>query len=219
MWRARWGWRDVRLALTRGRALIASLDLLDAAGLPVAPLRDERQRPVCELSDGTRVAVLRPSDVPTYVESGAADAGLAAKEWLLERQPDLYELLDVRAAPRRLVYATRADDGAARQRRLGRLRVATAFPAVAAGYFAGTGRQVEIVPLSEDVELAPALGLADAVIVPASTGARLRAAGLVERQLVAACSLRLVVNRAAHALLSDEIEAFAARLREVVEER
>lgn len=209
----------MRLALTRGRALTPALDLLEAAGLAVGPLRDERRRPVCDLEDGTRVAVLRPADVPTYVESGTADIGLAAKEWLLEQQRDVYELLDLRAVSRRLVYATRADEGEARRRRLGRLRVATAFPGVAARYFAGTGRQVEIVPLQEDVELAPRLGLADGVIVPTSTGTRLREAGLVERQEVAACSLRLVVNRAAHALLSDEIEEFVTRLRTIVEEK
>ncbi len=209
----------MRLALTRGRALTPALDLLEAAGLPVAPLRDERNRPVCELEDGTSVAVLRPLDVPAYVESGAADVGLAAKEWLLEQERDVYELLDLRVASRRLVYATRIDEAEGRLRRLGRLRVATAYPTIAKRHFAGMGRQVQIVPLLEDVELAPRLGLADGVVVPTSTGTRLRESGLLERQELAVCSLRLVVNRAAHTLLSARIEEMTARLRELVERR
>ncbi|MGO8684687.1 MAG: ATP phosphoribosyltransferase, partial [Thermoleophilia bacterium] len=100
-----WGSTDMRLALTRGSALGPALDLLAAAGLPVAELRDETEKCLCELADGTTVVLLQPADVPIYVEAGAADVGIAGKDWLLEQGCDLYELLDVRLMPSRIVFA------------------------------------------------------------------------------------------------------------------
>jgi ATP phosphoribosyltransferase len=209
----------VRLALARGAALTPALGLLEAAGLPVAPLHDEGRQRVTLLDDGTSVAVLAPADVPAYVEAGAADLGLAGKDWLLEQERDLYELLDLGLAAGRLVFA--APEGAAesRRRRLGRLRVATAYPNLTRRYFARSGRQIEVVQLQADVELAPSLGLADGVVVLVRSGVGLQRAGLREHDEIARSSLRLVAGRGAHALLGGEIEALIARLRALVEGR
>ena len=203
----------MRLALTRGSALNPALDLLTAAGLPVEPLRAAPREPVTELADGTSVALLRPADVPAYVEAGAADVGIAGKDWLLEQGRDLYELLDLQILPGRLVFAQPGEATEGRRRRLGRLRVATPYQNVTRRYFGQSGRQVEVIPLQDDAELAPRLGLADGIVILVRSDSTLHDAGLRERAEIAHSTLRLVVSRAAHTLLSTEIEGLTARLR------
>jgi len=203
----------VRLALTRGSALSPTLDLLAAAGLPVAPLRAETRQRVTELADGTSVALLRPADVPAYIEAGAADVGIVGKDWLLEQGRDLYELLDLQTLPGRLVFAQPGESTEGRRRRLGRLRVATPYENVTRRYFGQSGRQVEVIPLQADVELAPQMGLADGIVTLVRDNSTLRDAGLLERDEIAHSTLRLVASRAAHTLLSAEIEELTARLR------
>lgn len=206
----------MRLALSRGAGWAPSLDLLAAVGLPVEPLRGPHPQPLCTLDDGTTVMTLRPRDVPLYVESGVADLGLVGKDVLLEQGRDVCELLDLRVAPGRLMFAA-ARGAEARTRRLGHMRVATPYPRAARRHFERSGRQAEIVPVSEAPETGAATGLADGVVSLVRSGATLRAGGLVEREEIARCSLRLVVNRAARVLLSDEIGALVERLRAAVE--
>jgi ATP phosphoribosyltransferase len=209
----------MRLALTRGSALGPAIDLLAAAGLPVATLRNDVQKCVCELADGTTVVLLQPADVPIYVAAGAADVGIAGKDWLLEQGCDLYELLDLRLTPSRIVFAQpRAPTGGGR-RRLGRLRVATTYAHITERYFARSGRQVEVIPLQTDVDLAPRLGLAEGVVMRVDDDGVLRGLALVEQAEIARSSLRLVASRAAHTLLSAEVQALMVRLRALVEGR
>jgi ATP phosphoribosyltransferase len=203
----------LRLALTSGSALEPAFDLLAAAGLPVEPLRAASRRPVTVLADGTSVVLLRPADVPAYVEAGAADVGIAGKDWLLEQGRDLYELLDLRSLPGRLVFAQPGGATEGRRRRLGRLRVATRYEKVTRDYFGRSGRQVEVIPLQDDVELAPRLGLADGIVILVDSDSTLDDADLRERAEIARSTLRLVASRAAHTLLSAEIEGLTERLR------
>ena len=159
-----------------------SVEALGRAGLDVAPLRDAGRRLVVEAADGTTYITTRPSDVPTYVESGAADIGIVGKDVLNERSPDVYELLDLRFGGCRMVYATREgeDPTPAALEHLGLVRVATKYPVAATGHFTATGRQAEVVKVNGSVELAPLVGLAHGIVDLVATGpdaARERAGG------------------------------------------
>jgi ATP phosphoribosyltransferase len=204
---------NLRVVLPRGTPYSSSIDLLGRAGLPVERLRRESRRLVFELEDGTTIITARPSDVPVYVEFGAADVGFAGKDVLLEQDPDLYELLDLRIAPCRLIYATLQRATARRGERTGRLRIATKYPRAARGWFEAQGRQVDIIELKGSIELAPQVGLADGIVDLTSSGVTLRKNGLVERAEIARCSTRLVANRAAHKLRGDEVADLVERLR------
>jgi ATP phosphoribosyltransferase len=204
---------SLRLVLPRGNPYPSSVELLERAGLPVAPLRRGSRRLVLQLDDGTTVITARPSDVPVYVEFGAADVGLAGKDVLLERSPDLYELLDLYIAPCRLVYATPERASERRGERTGRLRIATKYPRTTRSWFEAQGRQVDVIELKGSIELAPQVGLADGIVDLTSSGVTLHKNGLVERAEIARCSTRLVANRAAHKLRGEEVAALQERLR------
>jgi len=210
---------SLRIALARGAPFAPVLELLAAAGFPVDPLRGDSRKLIFELEDGSTVFTVRPTDVPVYVEFGAADVGFAGKDVLAEQSRDIYELLDLHLAPCRLVYASPRKATERRADRLGRLRIATKYPNIARKYFEGTGRHVEAVPLHGSIELAPLVGLADGIVDIVSTGATMHANGLVEREQIMECSQRLVANRAAHKLHSAEIGALSESLRAQVEER
>lgn len=207
---------SLRIALARDAPFAPSLDLLAGAGVPVDALREDSRHLVFTLDDGSTVLTVRPSDVPAYVELGAADIGIAGKDLLLEQRRELYELLDLGIAPCRLVYAAPRGGDRRRAERLGRLRVATKYPRVARDYFAQTGRQVQVVPLHGSVELAPQVGLADGIVDLVRSGATLRGNGLFEREEIARCSQRLIANRAAHKLRGDEIGELCEKLRALV---
>ena len=140
--------------------------------------------------------------MPTYVESGAADLGIVGKDVLLERSPDVYELLDLGFGECRMVSRPRP----ARTRRpaalehLGAVRVATKYPATAAGYFIATGRQAEVVKVNGSVELAPLVGLAHGIVDLVATGRTLRDNGLVSARQIFASSARLIANRVSQTL-------------------
>jgi ATP phosphoribosyltransferase len=180
----------------------------------VRPLRDAGRRLIVEAADGTRYITTRPSDVPTYVESGAADIGIVGKDVLLERAPDLYELLDLGFGECRMVYATLAgeDPTPAALEHLGVVRVATKYVRAATAHFLATGRQAEVVKVNGSVELAPLVGLAHGIVDLVATGRTLRENGLVEREDIFASSARLVANRVSHKLKADEIDRLVAGL-------
>lgn len=193
-----------------------SVEALGRAGLDVAPLRDAGRRLVVEASDGTTYITTRPSDVPTYVESGAADIGIVGKDVLNERSPDVYELLDLRFGGCRMVYATREGDDPtpAALEHLGLVRVATKYPVAATGHFTATGRQAEVVKVNGSVELAPLVGLAHGIVDLVATGRTLRENGLVEREEIFRSSARVIANRVSQTLLAGEIDALLAGLEE-----
>lgn len=199
-----------------GALFADSVEALGRAGLDVAPLRDAGRRLVVEADDGTTYITTRPSDVPTYVESGAADIGIVGKDVLNERSPDVYELLDLRFGGCRMVYATRSgeDPTPAALEHLGLVRVATKYPVAATGHFTATGRQAEVVKVNGSVELAPLVGLAHGIVDLVATGRTLRENGLVEREEIFHSSARVIANRVSQTLLADEIDALVARLEE-----
>ena len=205
----------VVIAIPRGNLFAGTLDLIDGLGIRTDGIRANERKLVFE-EEG--VLTVRPSDVPTYVEQGAADLGITGKDVLLEqRDREIYELLDLAYGHCRMIVAARADADPLGEplRRRGVVRVATKYPRVAAEHFAATGRQAEIVEVKGSVELAPVTGLADAIVDLTATGRTLAENGLVERELIAECTARLIANPVAHKLKAMEIDGVVARLREL----
>ena len=197
------------LALSKGRILEDSEPLLAALGLAPADGLDERALRLPSQDPGVQLLIIRPADVPTYVEHGAADLGIVGKDVLMEHGGEwLYEPLDLGFAKCRLVVA--APERAPRPRR--RPRVATKYPEITRRHFAKRGEQVEIIKLYGSMELAPLVGLSDYIVDLVNTGSTLRANGLKEVETIAPISARLVVNKAAmkmkHALIRRWLERF-----------
>ncbi|MGH2957341.1 MAG: ATP phosphoribosyltransferase [Solirubrobacterales bacterium] len=206
----------LRLAIPRGALWEGTLDALDRAGVGTEALRSDSRSLVFE-AGGLTLITMRPSDVPTYVEAGAADLGVTGKDVLLE-QPDriTYELLDLRYGACRMVLAARAGDPslADAERRLGGMRIATKYPRVAERHFEETGRQAEVIDVKGSVELAPLVGLADGIVDLVATGRTLAENGLEVREEISVCTARLIANRVSHKLRSAEVDDLVERLRE-----
>ncbi len=184
------------------------------AGLDVAPLEDAGRRLVVDAADGTRYITTRPSDVPTYVEAGAADLGIVGKDVLREHRPDVYELLDLGFGGCRMVYATPAGDDPTAEAlaHLGAVRVATKYPAIARRHFAATGRAVEVVKVNGSVELAPLVGLAHGIVDLTASGRTLVENGLVEREHILDSTARLIANRVSHKVAAGVVDDLLGRL-------
>ena len=203
----------LRLAVPRGSLMGDTLDLLDALGVDTAEVRSNDRRLLFEEAG---LVTMRPSDVPTYVEAGAADLGITGKDVLAEHpERDVYELLDLGFGPCRMVFATVAGEDRAAEalRRLGVMRVATKYPRIASAYFERTGRQAEIVEVKGSVELAPLAGLCEAIVDLTATGTTLRENRLVVREEIAVATARLIANPVAHKLRASAIDAVVERLR------
>ena len=207
----------LKLALPRGNLLGGTLDVLDRIGLDTAEARSDSRSLVFDAGELTLVT-MRPSDVPTYVEAGAADIGITGKDVLLEQADRLvYELLDLGYGACRMVVAARRDDDSLGEsaRRLGAMRIATKYPRITEAFFEQTGRQVEIVEVKGSVELAPLVGLADGIVDLVDTGRTLAENDLEIREEIEVCTSRLIANRVSHKLRAEEIDELVARLREV----
>ena len=203
------------IAIPRGALFEQTLDLLDRLEVPTQEIRSNERRLVFEEAG---VLTVRPSDVPTYVEHGAADLGITGKDVLLEQsEREVYELLDLGYGHCRMIVASRGDSDplGASLRRRGAVRVATKYPRIAADHFAATGRQAEIVEVKGSVELAPITGLADAIVDLTATGRTLAENGLVEREPIVESTARLIANPVAHKLKAAEIDRVVARIREL----
>jgi ATP phosphoribosyltransferase len=201
------------IAVPRGALFADTLDLLDRLGIDTREVRASERR---LLFGEAGIVTMRPSDVPTYVEAGAADLGITGKDVLMEQsEREVYELADLRFGRTRMVLATVAgpDPAAEALRRLGVMRVATKYPRVAARHFARTGRQAEIVEVKGSVELAPLTGLVEAIVDLTSTGTTLRENGLVVREEIAACTARLIANPVAHKLKAPAVDDVLERVR------
>jgi ATP phosphoribosyltransferase len=204
----------ITVCVPRGALFDGSVERLRAAGFDVSPLDEAGRRLIFEAPDGTVFVTTRPTDVPTYVQAGAADIGIVGKDVLIERQPDVYEMADLRFGECRMVYATAADEDPtpAALDRLGTVRIATTYTRVAQEYFAITGRQAEVVKVNGSVELAPLVGLAHGIVDLVATGQTLRENGLVAREEIFESSARLIANRVSHKVRAVELDALAARL-------
>ncbi|HEY8638756.1 MAG TPA: ATP phosphoribosyltransferase [Solirubrobacteraceae bacterium] len=204
---------DLTIAVPRGALLGDTLDLLDRLGVDTSEVRSNDRK---LLFESIGVVTMRPSDVPTYVEAGAADIGICGKDVLMEQAGRaVYELADLGFGGCRMVLATVAGDDPAAEalRRLGVMRVATKYPRIAATYLEDTGRQAEIVEVKGSVELAPLMGLVEAIVDLTATGTTLRENGLVIREEIADSTARLIANPVAHKLKAAQLDAMLETLR------
>ena len=206
----------LKRAVPRGALFGETLDILDAVGVDTSEPRGDSRSLIFETPQMTLVT-MRPSDVPTYVESGAADVGITGKDVLLEQSDRVvYELLDLGFGRCTMVLAARTgnDRLAEAQRRLGMMRIATKYPRIAERYFERTGRQVELVEVKGSVELGPLVGLSDGIVDLVATGRTLEENELEVREEIVECTARFVANRVAHKLRAAEIDELTARLKE-----
>ncbi len=208
------------IAVPRGALFGGTVDLLTGLGFDTDELRSNDRK---LLFEDIGVITMRPSDVPTYVEAGAADLGVTGKDVLLEQAAqrpgevgrEVYELLDLGYGRCTMVLASKAGPDPALEalRRLGVMRVATKYPRIASRYMEETGRQAEIVEVKGSVELAPLTGVVEAIIDLTATGTTLRENNLIVREEIVVCTARLIANPVAHKLKAASIDDLLERLR------
>jgi ATP phosphoribosyltransferase len=207
------GLNGLTLAVPRGALMKDTLDVLDRLGVDTSEVRANDRK---LLFGDVGIVTMRPSDVPTYVEAGAADLGITGKDVLAEQsERDVYELADLGFGPCRMILATvEGEDPAAEAlRRFGQIRVATKYPRIAREFFERTGRQAEIVEVKGSVELAPLTGLVEAIVDLTATGTTLRENGLVIREELFASTARLIANPVAHKLKAAAVDDVIRRVR------
>jgi ATP phosphoribosyltransferase len=202
------------IAVPRGALFASTLDALDRLGIDSTEVRANDRK---LLFADVGIVTMRPSDVPTYVEAGAADIGITGKDVLMEQsERNVFELLDLGYGRCTMVVASvegDPDPGAEALRRLGVVRVATKYPKTATSWFERTGRQAEIVEVKGSVELAPLTGLVEAIVDLTATGTTLRENRLVVREEIAVATARLIANPVAHKLKAEAIDRVVERLR------
>jgi ATP phosphoribosyltransferase len=210
----------ITLAVPKGRVQDEAIALFAKAGVDLSPIQDGSRRLVFELpAAGMRVLVVRDADVPTYVEHGAADAGIAGRDVLEERGSDLYEPLDLKIGACRLSVAEPMDPPARAVDDEGRgahLRYCTKFPNLTRRHLEAAGTVADVIKLSGSVELGPLTGLCDRIVDVVSSGETLRQHRLREIETIIEVTSRLVVNRAAWKVHRRPIDALLARLGGVV---
>ncbi|MBZ0168287.1 MAG: ATP phosphoribosyltransferase [Kofleriaceae bacterium] len=217
----------IAIALPKGRLLPFAMALFERMGITCLQDFADSRRLICEDADRRlQFLTLKPTDIPTYVERGAADMGIVGKDQLLEQRRDVYEPLDLRFGACRLVVAEpvelrKQDD----PHSWSHLRLATKYPNLAEAYFGRKGIQAEIIKLNGSLELAPLVGLAERIVDLVETGQTLKENGLVEVEEITRSTARLIVNRASlktkyrrvQDLIEEmrkQVEAHAARARE-----
>ncbi len=205
--------KPLTIAVPKGRIIKTLAPLFERAGLDTAALLADDRRLIRESADGKyRFLLLKPDDVPTYVEYGTADLGISGRDTLLERRYDLYQPLDLKVGQCRMVVATVA--GAV----IPELpRIATKFARIATEHFADKGVQAEVIYVQGSVELAPLVGLADAIVDLVESGATLRENNLVETETICQISSVLIANRSLFKLRHAEIAPLIDKLRTAIE--
>ena len=208
------------IAVPRGALFDGTVDVLAALGVDTDELRSNDRK---LLFEEIGVITMRPTDVPTYVEAGAADLGVTGKDVLLEQTAqapgevgrEVYELLDLGYGLCTMVLASKGGPDPAHEalRRLGVMRVATKYPRIARRYFEETGRQAEIVEVKGSVELAPLTGIVEAIVDLTATGTTLRENNLIVREEIVSSTARLIANPVAHKLKAAAIDDMLEQLR------
>jgi ATP phosphoribosyltransferase len=201
------------IAMPKGRIFDEAVDLLREAGFKLPPEFEDSRKLIIDVEDEQfRFILAKPMDVPTYVEHGVADLGIAGKDVMLEEERDVYELLDLKISPCYLAVAglpnTKINDVAP--------KVASKYPNVAAAYFREQGEQVEIIKLNGSIELAPIIGLSDRIVDIVSTGKTLVENGLVEYERIADITSRLIVNPVSYRTKDERISEIVDKLTDVI---
>lgn len=204
----------LNIALPKGRLGEKVYAMFEQAGFECPAIREGGRKLVFENQEKQlRYFWVKPSDVAIYVERGAADIGVAGKDILLEYEPDIYELLDLNLGKCRMAVAA---PNSFRDNRNRTLRVATKFPNIAGKYYAGLGRQIDIIELHGSIEIAPILGLSDVIVDIVETGTTLKENDLSVRETVVPISARLIANKASFQFKRPQMEAIQNALRNQV---
>jgi ATP phosphoribosyltransferase len=203
------------IAMPKGRIFEEAVDLLRQSGYRLPPEFEDSRKLIIEVEEENfRFILAKPMDVPTYVEHGVADLGIAGKDVMLEEERDVYELLDLKISECYLAVAglpnTEMNDVAP--------KVATKYPNVAAAYFREQGEQVEIIKLNGSIELAPIIGLSDRIVDIVSSGRTLKENGLVEYEKIVHITSRLIVNPVSYRMQDKRISELVERLTGVINE-
>jgi len=207
------------IALSKGKMLDLTLDVFRRAGYALGSFSAESRRLVFPCPEiGMTFLIVRPTDVPTYVEYGAADIGVVGKDVLMEQDSDVYEPLDLGFGACRIAVAA-LNGQASRDRLSSKIRVATKYPKVTERYFNQRGMPVEIIKLYGSIELAPVVGLADRIVDLVETGSTLKAHDLVEVEVIAQSTARFIVNRASLRLKHEPLMELIRRLRAAIANR
>lgn len=200
----------IRVALPKGRMGDKVYSVFEKIGYGSSGYGGDNRKLVFESDNGGASFILvKPSDVTVYVERGAADLGVVGKDVLMEKSPDVYEILDLGVGKCRMAVAAKngwRDDPSQP------LRVATKYPCVAKSHYAEEGRRIDIIKLNGSIELAPILGMSDVIVDIVETGATLRENDLCVVEEFAESSARLIANKSAYNLASDEMSSLIARL-------
>jgi len=207
------------IALPKGKLFQPSIEILAQAGLNTAGFSDSARTLVFEdTTNNTRFIICRPTDIPTYVEHGAADLGIVGKDSIIEAGKNLYELLDLKFGFCRFVVAAPAKSLDAQGKfpwKQG-MRIATKFPAIANEYLQKKGMQAEIIKLHGNVELAPRVNLSEVIVDIVSTGKTLKENDLVPLEEIGQASARLIVNRASYRLKAAGINRLVTSLKKIL---
>jgi len=204
----------LNIALPKGRLGDQVYRLFSGIGYECAAIYEDNRKLVFENPERrVRYLLVKPSDVPIYVEHGAADVGVAGKDVLLEAQPDAYELMDLKIGKCRLCVAAKNGYIENRDRTL---RVATKYPRVARDHYASVNREIEIIKLNGSIELAPILGLSDVILDVVESGKTLQENDLSVLETVHPVTARLIANRSSYMFKQDLIREMVGKLREVV---
>ncbi len=205
----------LNVALPKGRLGERVYGMFAKAGLECPSILEENRKLIFENEEaGVRYFWVKPSDVAVYVERGAADIGVCGKDILLEAEPDVYELLDLKTGLCRMSVAgpkTFRDDPRTT------LRVATKFGNIAADYYASLGRDIDIIHLNGSIEIAPLLGLSDVIVDLVETGTTLRENDLREIEVIVPISARLIANKAGYEFKSEAVERVCERLAQQIQ--
>jgi ATP phosphoribosyltransferase len=204
------------IALSKGKLIESALDLFRRAGYEIAGLSvDSRRLIFVSPETDMTFLIVRPSDVPTYVEYGGADAGIVGKDVLMEQESDVYEPLDLGFGACRISVASLRGE-ASNDRLSSKIRIATKYPRISERYFNKRGIPVEIIKLYGSIELAPVVGLADRIVDLVETGGTLKAHDLVEVEVIAQSTARFIVNRASLRLKQEPLMGLIRKLRAAV---
>ncbi|MDD6966471.1 MAG: ATP phosphoribosyltransferase [Firmicutes bacterium] len=206
----------LNVALPKGRLGEKVLAIFEEAGFPCPAIHEAGRKLIFENEEAkVRYFWVKPSDVAIYVERGAADIGVAGKDILLEYQPDIYELLDLKIGKCKMAVAAKKDfrDNPGRT-----LRVATKFSHIAADYYLSKGRDIDIIHLNGSIELAPILGLSDVIVDIVETGTTLRENDLAVVEDVVPISARLIANKASYKFKNTVIDNIVRCTAQLLEE-
>lgn len=207
------------IALSKGTLLKPTKKMLKKVGLPAEGIDpDSRNMVFSYEKDAIKYIMCRPTDVPTYVEQGAADLGIVGKDVIVEQARDVFEMVDLKYGYCRFVVAAPEKMKNANLKDLNYKRVATKFPAVAERFFRSQGLQVEIIKLHGNVELAPIMGISDIIVDIVSTGQTLRENNLIELVKIMDSTTRLIVNRVSYRTKYDRIQPLIETMQRIIRE-